>query len=127
MDRYQLIAQNIQTVLIGRGKTAKKLARMIYREYGICSYICDSSVPLLPSLSEKIAYVKIPDMRFADLVCEELLRLAAFDPMAIYVAIPCTESAMALLDNIGGTLQTTYVLSSPNEPFKKIPIFNSPI
>lgn len=124
MDRYELISQNIQTVLLGCNATSKRVAREIYRRYGIRSYVCDTRGALGCAFSLSCAFWRTPDAAHGDIVCDALRHLASFDPSCIYVAVACSREYEALLDRSGDSIGDVYVISSPDDVFGKLPIFD---
>lgn len=124
MDKYELISQNIQTVLLGFNKRSRRLARQIYREYGIRSYICDSSLPPV-SLSASYALWKIPPAQCNSLVSDALLHLASYDRLCIYVATPINDLYKGYVKECAEQIEHTYIVSDDKSVFAKLPIINS--
>ena len=124
MDRYELIAQNVQTVLLGNCRSSRRLAREIYRRYGIRSYICDTRRTFGSFFALSYAFWSVPDLSFGDIVCEELRHLSSFDPSCIYVAVACSEEFAAFIDHSDDLIDDVYIIASPEDVFGKFPIFD---
>ena len=77
MNKYELIRDNIQPVILGSSAKTRKVAKELFLRYGIVSYLCDEKRPSPLSSLFRISSV---DLRLSsanfDVVCDELFRLA---------------------------------------------------
>jgi len=113
MDKYALIHENIQPVLLGCTKKARKTARMLHSRYGVTSYVCDVQKPLAAISPISYLFLRLdayPDLN-ADVLCDTLIRLSESDSSCIWIAIPCDDRFAKLVEKIRPSLENVYIIS----------------
>ena len=115
MNNYELINENFQPVLLGRSVQARKIARSFLLKYGISSYICDNQKSIFSLLSISSVFIKLSSPHNTDLLCDQLLRLAASDSSCIWLAIPCTEEYKRLIEEKRQLLESVYIIPSTDK------------
>ena len=116
MNRDELIRDNIQPVILGYSKKARKTARELFLQYKIVSYICDTKSPsLLRSLfCVSSVFIKLPSGTNSDVLCDSLFRLAASDSSCVWILSSCKESYSMLAKEKKDTLESVFIISEPD-------------
>ncbi len=122
MSDKELLSRNLQPILLGDSKSTRRLARSIYKKYGVISYICDSKRTTSSLFSQSFAFWKVSGADFPELLCEELIRLASFDEECIYIVIPTDECYRAITEKHLDKLCAFFLLNTPEDPFRDIPL-----
>ena len=115
MDTYALINENIQPVLLGNSRSARKTARKLFSKYGIISYICDSNRSPFSMFSPSSVSLITSSVQYPELLCEQLLNLGASDSSCIWLAVPCTEAYTIFIQKNKSTLECSYIISDPQD------------
>ena len=111
MNKYELIRDNIQPVILGSSAKTRKVAKELFLRYGVVSYICDEKRPSpLPSLFR----ISSVDLRLSsanfDVVCDELFRLAATDTSCVWL-LSTTEDFADLIKEKRDILESVFIIS----------------
>ena len=111
MNKYELIRDNIQPVILGSSAKTRKVAKELFLRYGIVSYICDKKRPSALSSLFRISSV---DLRLSsanfDVVCDELFRLAATDTSCVWL-LSTTEDFADLIKEKRDILESVFIIS----------------
>ena len=112
MDRYELIRDNIQPVILGCSAKARKTARSLFLKYGIVSYICDTKNPSPLSSLFRIssAFIKLPSSSNDDIICDALFRLAASDSSCVWL-LCATEDYTHFIEEKKDILESTFIIT----------------
>ena len=112
MDRYELIRDNIQPIILGYSAKARKTAKSLFLRYGIVSYICDMKKPSPLSSLFRIssAFIKLPSGSNADIICDALFRLAAFDSSCVWI-LSATEDYIHFIEEKRDILESTFIIT----------------
>ena len=111
MNKYELIRDNIQPVILGSSAKTRRVAKELFLRYGIVSYICDEKRPSALSSLFRISSV---DLRLSsanfDVVCDELFRLAATDTSCVWL-LCATEDFADLIKEKRDILESVFIIS----------------
>ena len=111
MNKYELIRDNIQPVILGSSAKTRKVAKELFLRYGVVSYICDEKRPSALSSLFRISSV---DLRLSsanfDVVCDELFRLAATDTSCVWL-LCATENFADLIKEKRDILESVFIIS----------------
>ena len=111
MNKYELIRDNIQPVILGSSAKTRKVAKELFLRYGVVSYICDEKRPSALSSLFRISSV---DLRLSsanfDVVCDELFRLAATDTSCVWL-LCATEDFADLIKEKRDILESVFIIS----------------
>lgn len=116
MNRDELIRDNIQPVILGYSKKARKTASELFLRYKIVSYICDTKGPsLLHSLfCVSSVFIKLPSGTNSDVLCDSLFRLAASDSSCVWILSSCKEGYSMLAKEKKDALESVFIISEPD-------------
>lgn len=112
MNKYELIRDNIQPVILGSSAKTRKVAKELFLRYGIVSYICDEKRPSPLSSLFRISSVSLRLSSSAnfDVVCDELFRLAATDTSCVWL-LCATENFADLIKEKRDILESVFIIS----------------
>ena len=117
MDRYELIRDNIQPVILGYSPKARKTAKELFSRFRIVSYICDTKAPPLLYLlfSVSSVFIKLPSGKNPDIMCDALFRLAASDSSCVWILSSCKENYSRLIEKRTDALESVFVMAAPED------------
>ena len=111
MNKYELIRDNIQPVILGSSAKTRRVAKELFLRYSIVSYICDEKRTSPLSSLFRISSV---DLRLSsaifDVVCDELFRLAATDTSCVWL-LCATEDFADLIKEKRDILESVFIIS----------------
>lgn len=117
----ELIRCNLQPVLLGDCRRARKCARSFYIRYGTVSYICDEKTAPLHFFGSSSRFFRLYGVSHPDLVSCQLSYLATSDADCLYVLIPCTEAFSVLLSENAALFEGNFVIADLSDFHDKIP------
>jgi len=113
VSKSDILRDDYQPVLIGNTKEARQLAKKLFKRFGIVSYICDKSAGISTLFCLGAEFWSVSGHADSDLLCDELLYLASFDPFCIYIAVPCDETYEKSVLEQWTRLETSYIMKKP--------------
>ena len=115
MKTSSLLREDYQPVLIGNTRDARRLARKVFRRFGTVCYLCDKRPSLSSLFGRAICCQGLSGSEFPDLLADELLYLASFDPFCVYIAGPCREEYKKALRAAEDKLSGAYIFKRQDE------------
>jgi hypothetical protein len=102
-------------VLLGDGAQPVKIARRLYRRFGVLSHIYCSRLPLLAHFCACVRIVRTPTYLRGDLLCTDLCAFAKEYPDLLFCLIPCTEEHRVFCTAHARELEAYYVIVHPEQ------------
>lgn len=125
MEEKSFIRDNFQPVLLGNTRTARKMARALYKKYNVVAYVCDRRRPIFSELILSRTFFRVSEAELGEQLSDELLYLVSLDTACTYIAIPFTKEYSQFLCEYRDKLSTAYLLREPNNLFSQIPFINN--
>ena len=102
-------------VLLGDGTGTLKIARRLYRDYGVISHLYCTRPRISAHFCHFVRVVRIPDFMQGALLCRDLCAFAAEYPDLLFCLIPCTEDYEHFCLAHQAALETHYVIVQPEQ------------
>ena len=102
-------------VLLGDGAQPLKIARRLYRRYGVLSHIYCSRPALLAHFCACVRLVRMPPYLQGELLCADLCAFAKEYPDLLFCLIPCTDDYKAFCTAHAEQLEPYYVMVQPEQ------------
>ena len=100
-------------VLLGDGAQAIRVARKLYRSYGVISHLYCSRPSIFLYLLSFVRVVRIPDYMQGELLIEDLRTFAQQYPDLLFCLIPCTEAYCVFCTACKEKLEPYYIFVDP--------------
>lgn len=102
-------------VFLGDGSQPVKMARRLYRRYGVLSHIYCTRPALLTHFCACVRTVRMPPYLRGELLCADLLAFAKEYPDLLFCLIPCTEQYRIFCTAHAAALEPYYVIVQPEQ------------
>ncbi len=102
-------------VLLGDGGQTLKIARKLYRRYGVLSHIYCSRPPLSAHFCACVRIVRTPPYLQGELLCTDLCAFAEEYPELLFCLIPCTEDHKVFCIAHADQLEPYYIMVQPEQ------------
>ena len=102
-------------VILGNGARPLKIARRLYKCYGVLSHIYCSKPALLAHFCAYVSIVRTPAYLRGDLLCADLCAFAKEYPDLLFCLIPCTEDYRVFCTAHAHELEPYYVIAQPEQ------------
>ena len=112
-------------MLLGNTRQSRRLARKLYKEHGVVSYIADRKRPPFCNLHFSYTFFHVADAALADMLADELLYLFSSEPACVYATAPMTEEYSRFLNEYGDRLEAACIIREPDTLFSHIPFINN--
>lgn len=108
-------------VLLGSNKLSRRLSAKIFKKYGIISLVLDRKISFLEYLNPFSCAYKL-EASEADLICEEISRVAKQQSYTLPLLIATNEKYRALAKDYAPSLEPLFVICEANELFERSPL-----
>lgn len=102
-------------VFLGDGTQPIKIARRLYKRFGVLSHIYCSRPALLAHLCPCVRIVRIPAFLRGELLCADLCAFSKEYPDLLFCLIPCTEEYRIFCTAHARELEPYYVIVQPEQ------------
>ena len=113
-------------IILGNVPSSRKLARRIYRKYGIISLILDEKGSPLQLLDPTNRFFKLTAVKNSAFTALQLADLAEQTPYTLLLLIPCSDKYMRVVEENRELLEKSFIITNEdqvltNSPLKIIP------
>ena len=102
-------------VLLGDGAQPVKIARRLYRRFGVLSHIYCSRTALSAHFCACVRIVRTPSYLQGDLLCQDLCAFAKEYPDLLFCLIPCSDDYKIFCTAHAAKLESYYVMVQPEQ------------
>ena len=127
MENESFIRDNFLPIFLGNTRSARRLARELYKKYGVVAYICDKRAPLFSELILEYTFFRVSGAALGELLSDELLYLTSLDPACVYTAMAFTDEYAHFLDEYADKLEGSMIIQDRVNIYSKFPFTNNEI